>query len=908
MTLTNSDAPLRSDIRFLGNLLGETLVRQHGTELLDLVEDVRALTKRIRSDDADETRDASARLSDLLDRLDLDTTIQLVRAFSAYFYLANVAEQQHRLHGADTTGHLAAAVDRIKAADVSPAVRDDVVARLEVRPVFTAHPTEAARRSIQTKTVRIADLLRQRRDSDLSGSDRARLERRVAELVDLIWQTDELRAERPTPEDEATSVLYYLDQLFDEAVPDVYDELGHQLRSMGATLDLRAGPLTFGTWVGGDRDGNPNVTPATTLNVLQRQHEHALRNLISAVEDLAAELSPSERIMPASAQLQASLVADGNVLPAVHERFSRLSAGEPYRQKCAYIHQRLHNTREVMAGRAHRPGLDYLSPDQLLDDLAVMARSLEENHGLLIAEGMVARLMHRVAAFGFHLATMDLREHAARHHEALTELYRLSGHSDFQTLDPLERLRLLTKTIDGNTSLDPGNGQLSVAAQHTLDTFHTARRALDRYDGAIESYVISETRGPDDVLAAVVLAHLAALVDPDAGIARIGFVPLFETIDEVRRAGDILDQLLAIKPYRAIVALRGDVQEVMLGYSDSNKHAGIATSQWELYKASRELRNAALGHGVALRIFHGRGGTIGRGGGPTGEAILAQPWGTVDGYIKITEQGEVLSDKYALPHLARANLELAVASTLEASLLHREPRQPAEVLGRWYEAMDALSGAAYREYRGLIESPHLVPYFLSATPVEELAAMNIGSRPARRPGSDDVGLEGLRAIPWVFGWTQSRHIVPGWFGVGAGLVAARDSEGSEVFDEMYAIWPYFRAFVSNVEMTLAKTDLTVAARYVELVPEEHRDVFAVIEAEHDRTVEEITRITGIQLLGHNPVLKRTLEVRDIYLDPISYLQAALLSRSREADTGDPTLQRALLLTVNGLAAGLRNTG
>ncbi len=911
------DTRLRADIRLLGNLLGETLVRQEGPELLELVERVRALTKRIRGEDDDAVpAAASEELTQLLDELDLETTIQLVRAFTAFFYLANVAEQAHRLDEegarADQRGWLATAVDRIIERGVTRDVIDDVVARLELRPVFTAHPTEAARRSILTKTNRVAELLDERADPRLSGSDLARIERRLAEVIDLMWQTDELRRERPKPIDEARSAIYYFDEILREVAADLFDELDVQLERLGVRLDLAARPLHFGTWVGGDRDGNPNVTPEVTSAVLRMQHDHVLRELIAAVEQLATDLSPAETIVAVSDELQTSLAADAADLPSTYAVFSGLSAGEAYRQKAAFIHQRLRNTRTRLAEETpHRPGIDYQSPDEMLNDLRVMRRSLMDHQGELIARGLLDRLIRRVAAFGFHLATMDVREHARAHHEVLDQLYAQLGAA--YPGDGAERASVLAGELESRRPLASLSTRLDGTPAKTFETFHTIRESLDLYgDDTIESYVVSETTGPEDILAPAVLARDAGLIDLHAGFARIGFVPLFETIDEVRNAGGLLDEMLSCAPYRKIVELNGDLQEVMLGYSDSNKHAGITTSQWGLYKASRDLRDAALRHGVELRVFHGRGGTVGRGGGPTGEAIMAQPWGTVDGRIKITEQGEVIADKYGLPSLAASNLELALAATLEASLLHRTPRQPQEVLDRWNGAMDAVSDAAFRAYRALVDSPDLVPYFVTSTPVEELAAMNIGSRPARRPGggNDNVGLGGMRAIPWVFGWTQSRQIIPGWFGVGAGLAAARAAGWGDAINHMYEHWSFFRTFVSNVEMTLTKTDLAVAERYVTtLVAPEHRHVFDVIREEHERTMREVLDVTGQRrLLDRYPVLQRTLRIRDIYIDPISYLQAGLLHRARAAGETDPLLARALLLTVNGLAAGLRNTG
>lgn len=915
-----ADATLRSEIRLLGNLLGQTLVRQEGDWLLELVEQVRALVKQVRTGGENkEAARARAELVAVLSGLDLKTIISLVRAFTTYFYLANVAEQTHRLdhealRSSEGQGRLAGTVDRILAESVDAGLIRHVVDRLDVRPVFTAHPTEAARRSIRTKIVRLAGLLERRADPRVADSELARTERQIAELIDLIWQTDELRRARPTPIDEARTVVDYFDEIFREVAPDLMDELDYQLRRIGAELAPEARPLHFGTWVGGDRDGNPSVTAETTLAVLEAQHEHALRDLIAAVEELSTELSPSETLVSISDELRKSLDDDAIALPQIHQRFSRLSAGEAYRQKCAYIHQRLVTTRHRIAdGSAQQPGRDYANSAELLSELGVMYRSLQGARGGLIADGMLKRLMRRVAAFGFHLATMDIREHATKHHAALVDLYSRLGQPEYGDLDRVDRMTRLDHELAGRRPLAPAVAVLEGESERTATTFRGIRDALDRFGGAvIESYIISETRGADDVLAAVVLAREAGLVDLHSGIARIGFVPLFETIDEIRNAGEMLDQLLSCNSYRQVLTIRGDIQEVMLGYSDSSKHGGLATSQWELYRASRSLRDVALTHGVELRLFHGRGGTVGRGGGPTGEAIMAQPWGTIDGRIKITEQGEVIADKYGLPELATKNLEVQLAATLEASLLHRSSRQPDAVLDGWDEVMDAISEAAFDGYRNLIESPGLVEYFLTSTPVEELGAMNIGSRPARRPGggSDNVGLDGLRAIPWVFGWTQSRQVVPGWFGVGAGLAAARKSGAADTMQLMYQEWTFFRAFVSNVEMTLSKTDLTVAAQYVDsLVAAEHRHLFDAIRAEYELTVSEVLRITGDdELLDRNPVLRRTLAIRDVYLDPISYLQVSLLERARLGGETDPDLRRALLLTVNGLAAGLRNTG
>ena len=901
------DEQLRSDIRRLGAELGNALSRQHGSELLELVETVRGLTKSVRltGDEA-----SGEQLEQTLGSLPLVDVINLVRAFSAYFYLANVAEQSHRvgdLAMTDEDRTIGATVDRILDAGVDQDLLASVLGRLRLRPVFTAHPTEAARRTLLTKLRRVAEFLSERSDPRRTDTDRERIDRRVAELIDQIWQTDELRAHRPSPMDEARSAIFYLDQLSKDVIPDLVDEIDVQLGRLGDPSTF--GPtIRFGTWVGGDRDGNPNVTPDMTMQVLEMQHEHGLRTLIEHVEAVAEELSMSARVHGISEDLRKSLETDRQTLPEVWERFRVLNAHEPYRLKCAYVHQRLVNTRQRIAGDSrHVPGKDYLRPEHLLEELAVMKASLVDNAGHLIGTGALMRLVRSVETFGFHLATMDVREHADQHHEVLVQLYRRLD-IDYASLDRPQRLVLLQEELENRrplaSPLTPLDGQAAV----TFETFNTIRRAHERFGpGVIESYIISMTRDVDDVLAAAVLARDAGLVDLHAGSATLDIVPLFETIEELRRAGDLLDAMLSVPAYRRIVELRGNTQEVMLGYSDSNKFGGITTSQWEIYKAQRLLRNAAQKHGVTLLLFHGRGGTIGRGGGPTHQAILAQPFGTIDGGIKVTEQGEVISDKYGLPGLASRNLELALSSVLEASLLHRVSRQPKDLLARWTETMDLISQAAFGAYRGLVETEGLVEYFLSATPVDELAEMNIGSRPSRRPGGG-VGLDDLRAIPWVFGWTQSRQIVPGWFGVGTGLAAAREAGAWDIVTEMQEKWLFMQTFVSNVEMTLTKTDLAIASRYVkQLVDPAHHHLFDRITEEYVRTREEISRVTGNAPLDRLPILQRTLAVRDYYLDPLNYLQVSLLERSRSGEGGEQ-LERALLLTVNGIAAGMRNTG
>ena len=893
------DAELRNDVRQLGELLGQTLVRQEGVELLNLVEAVR---KAVREGDSGE----------LLSDLSVEDSVQLVRAFSTYFHLANVAEQVHRAHilaDARAAGGawLTRATDRILAAkeaqtpghEFSDADLALWISELNVRPVFTAHPTEAARRSILNKLGKVAMLLDQKKSPDQVA--------KLAEIVDLIWQTDELRLDRPEPLDEATNALYYLDDLFKLTVPEVLNDFSNEMKRLGIDIPVTARPISFGNWIGGDRDGNPNITGDVTRDVMLLQASHAIRATIAAMDELRQLLSISTRIVGATPELTASIKLDLENIPEFEDRFLRLNVEEPYRLKATAIVHRLALTRiRHIANAPHVPHRDYLDTDELLADLTLMRDSLFAHRGELIATGLLERTIRTVSAFGLTHATMDVREHSDAHHHVLSQLAISDGYTE---LAHDQKFNLLA--VELANPKQPDLSKVDAAAAKTIDTFTAIGEIIDRFGAtSIETYIVSMTKGADDLLAAAVLGKYVGLVDLDKNVARIGFAPLLETAAELRAAGEILEKLLANSAYRKLLTLRGDIQEIMLGYSDSNKDAGIATSQWEIHRAQRNLRDVAMKHGVRLRLFHGRGGSVGRGGGPTYEALIALPWGSIDGEIKMTEQGEVISDKFSLPSLARENVELTLAAALEATVLNRGPRQEAQDLERWSTCMQAISDNSFAQYRSLVDHPDLPAYFYASTPVEQLGNLFLGSRPSRRPDASS-GLGSLRAIPWVFGWTQSRQIVPGWYGVGSGLKAAREAGHGEVMAKMLTEWHFFNTFISNVEMTLAKTDLAMARRYVEkLVPAELQHFLANIEAEFDLTVAEINLLTKKKaLLEDQPILSRTLQVRDAYLSPLHLLQINLLNRVRtEGADADPLLIRALLLTINGVAAGLRNTG
>ncbi len=888
--MPTDDLELRSDVRRLGDLLGQSLVRQESADLLALVENVR---QAVREGDG----------AQALEGLTNDEEILLVRAFSTYFHLANIAEQVHRARelAADRAvsgSWISRAVDRI--IDAQSATQEFTFADVQgwindfsVRPVFTAHPTEASRRSVLSKLGTIAELLDQ-------PATHTR-DRRLAETVDLLWQTDELRLGRPEPLDEATNALYYLDELFANTVPEVLDDFARELERIGVIVDPTSRPLSFGTWIGGDRDGNPHITPQVTKDAIVLQTGHFIRTMLGSMDQLRQALSVSSRIAGASDELKASVATDLELLPEIEARYRRQNVEEPYRLKATAIRHRLILTqRRHSAGAPHIHGRDYKDTTELIADLMMMRESLLLHRGELIATGLLERVIRTVASFGITHATMDVREHSDAHHAVMSQLFGSAY---------LDQSSLIQSQLQAPTR--PSIDSLDATGRKTFDTFVAIRELIENFGPeVIETYIISMTKGHEDVLAPVILADIAGLISLTGDkFAKVGFAPLLETVAELRAADTILDALLSTPEYRDLVGLRGDIQEVMLGYSDSNKDAGIATSQWEIHKAQRKLRDIALKHGVTLRLFHGRGGSVGRGGGPTYDALIALPWGSIDGQIKMTEQGEVISDKYSLPALARENVELSIAAALEATVLNRAPRQSPTDLAQWSTTMDQVSESAFAQYRALIDHPDLPAYFYASTPVEQLGNLFLGSRPSRRPDAAG-GLSSLRAIPWVFGWTQSRQIVPGWFGVGSGLKAARESGAEATMQQMLKEWHFFRTFISNVEMTLAKTDLAISERYVDaLVEPELHHFLTVIKNEFTLTCSEILLLTKkSELLGDQPVLARTLAIRDQYLAPLHLLQIHLLEQVRENPDIDPTIRRALLLTINGVAAGLRNTG
>ncbi len=929
----DKDLPLIQDIRLLGRILGDVIREQEGVAAYEVVEQVRKLSVAFRRD-ADQEADRA--LKKLLKSLTGDQTVSVIRAFTYFSHLANLAEDRHHIRrravheraGSSQEGSIEVALARLRWAGIAPRTVAQTLATSYVAPVLTAHPTEVQRKSILDAEREIAQLLTQRDDIQARAqlynsakdaltprelaANEAQLRARVAQL----WQTRLLRYSKLTVADEIENALSYYESTFLREIPRIYADLERELGGNQAVASF----LRMGQWIGGDRDGNPNVSADTLALALRRQAEVALRHHLTEVHNLGRELSLSSNLVQVTPEMRA--LAERSPDTSEHR------SDEPYRRALTGIYARLAATLTDLTGgkaalHAVAPQNPYASAAEFLADLRVIEASLQSHRGAVLTAERLHPLMRAVEVFGFHLATVDLRQSSDQHEKVVAELLaKARVHADYAALPEAERRALLMTLLCDARPLRVVGAQYSELATSEIAIFETARQMRERYGAdAIRHYIISHTETVSDLLEVLLLQKEVGLMQGqlDAGArADLIVVPLFETIEDLRNAAPIMREFYQLPGIAQLVRAGGGEQDIMLGYSDSNKDGGIFTSNWELYRAEialvalfDELNAGQAGAPIRLRMFHGRGGTVGRGGGPSYQAILAQPPGTVRGQIRLTEQGEVIASKYANPEIGRRNLETLVAATLEATLL--QPTKPATKA--FLEAAGQLSQASMAAYRALVyETPGFTDYFFNSTPIREIAQLNIGSRPASRKANQRI--EDLRAIPWGFSWGQCRLTLPGWFGFGAAVQAFMNAPGKEpkaqlaLLQKMYRQWPFFRTLLSNMDMVLAKSDLALASRYSELVPDARlrKKVFAAIEQEWQRTAEALTRITGEkQRLAANTALARSIRHRFPYIDPLHHLQVELIRRWRTGQ-GDERVQTGIHICINGIAAGLRNTG
>jgi len=913
---TDKDQPLFDDIRLLGRLLGETVTEQEGKEAFGIIERIRILAIRHHRN---EDLTAREEMKALLDQLPREHTSQVVRAFSYFSHLANIAEDQHHIRRSRAhalagspprQGRLAHALHRALKSGVDAPRLARFFSTAQVVPVLTAHPTEVQRKSILDCQWKIARLLVARDRADLAPEERAGQEESLRRAILRLWQTRMLRWTKLSVMDEVVNALAFYDTTFLRELPRLYGSLEDQLARdvPGWTAQELPPFLHPGSWIGGDRDGNPFVTAEVLESAMRMQSRKALGYLLEQLHKLGAELSTTTSLIPVP-QALSELAADS-------PDQSPHRADEPYRRAIAGFYARLAATAQQLDGleaprHAVAAAEPYRNAQELAGNLDLLHQSLHGHNAGLLARGRLRRLRRAVSLFGFHLTPLDLRQNSDVHARTVAELLAVARPgTDYFALDENARVALLLQELANPRPLSVRGVRYSDETQGELAIFHSARTIHERYGrGAIENMIISMTKGVSDLLEVAVLLKEAGLLRPLEHALDVNIVPLFETIDDLANAGPIMDRLLGLNFYNQLLAGRGAMQEVMLGYSDSNKDGGYLTSGWALYRAEIALTRVFARHGIALRLFHGRGGSVGRGGGPSYQAILAQPQGAVQGQIRVTEQGEVIAHKYANPELGRRNLEVLAAATLEATLLPHEHDAPrAEFL----QAMEQLSHDAYTAYRAMVyETPGFERYFWESTVISEIAALNIGSRPASRKKS--TAIEDLRAIPWVFSWSQCRLMLPGWFGFGTAIekwVAERGDAGLALLREMMQEWGFFQTLLSNIDMVLGKSDIVIAERYSQLVTDQslREAIFPKIKAEWQRSVDGLKTITGqAELLDGNPMLKRSIRNRFPYIDPLNYLQIALLHRHRAGDT-DERVQRGIHLTINGIAAGLRNSG
>jgi phosphoenolpyruvate carboxylase len=909
--------PMRADIRLLGTILGDTVREQNGHEVFELVERARVESFRVRRSEIDR-----AEMSRMFDGIDIHLAIPIIRAFSHFALLANVAEDIHRerrraLHvGAGEPpqdSSLAATYAKLDLAELDSATVADALKGALVSPVITAHPTETRRRTVFVTQHRITQLMRLHAAGHTETDDGRNIELELRRQVLTLWQTALIRLSRLQITDEIDVGLRYYPAALFKVIPQVNAEVRHALRARWPEADLLSAPiLQPGSWIGGDRDGNPNVTSDVVRRATGSAAFTALAHYLAELADLEQELSMSARLITVTPELTA--------LAAGSDENAR--ADEPYRRALRAVRGRLTATAAEILDRRPQHELElglapYSAPAELRADLDAIDASLRTHGAALLADDRLARLRESVHVFGFHLSGLDMRQNSDVHEEVVGELLAWAGvHPDYRSLPEDERVELLAGELATRRPLVGDRAQLSDLARAELGVVAAAARAVDLYGpAAVPNYVVSMCQSVSDVLEAAILLKEAGLLDASGPepYCPVGISPLFETIDDLHNGASILQAMLDLPLYRSVVDARGGCQEVMLGYSDSNKDGGYLAANWAVYRAELTLVEVARKTGIRLRLFHGRGGTVGRGGGPSYEAILAQPPGAVNGSLRLTEQGEVIAAKYAEPQLARRNLESLVAATLESTLLDVEglgdAAEPA------YAVLDEVATLAHRAYAELVhETPGFVEYFKASTPVSEIGSLNIGSRPTSRKPTASIA--DLRAIPWVLAWSQSRVMLPGWYGTGSAFeqwIAAGpegEAERVEILHGLYQRWPFFRSVLSNMAQVLAKSDMGLAAHYAELVADEalrHR-VFDKIVHEHRRTIAMHKLITGHDdLLADNPALARSVFNRFPYLEPLNHLQVELLRRYRSGDD-DELVQRGILLTMNGLASALRNSG
>lgn len=908
--------PMREDIRLLGAILGDTVREQNGDEVFDLVERARVESFRVRRSEIDR-----AELADLFSGIDIRHAIPVIRAFTHFALLANVAEDIHRerrraVHVAagepPQDSSLAATYLKLDQADLEAAAVADALSGALVASVITAHPTETRRRTVFDTQHRVTELMRLRMHGLTHTADGRDIEVELRRNILTLWQTALVRLSRLKISDEIETGLRYYPAAFFEVIPQVNAEVRNALQARWPGHDLLEQPiLRPGSWIGGDRDGNPNVDAGVVRLATGRAAHVAFAHYFAEITALEEELSMSARLVRVSDELTALAQACGE--PA--------RADEPYRRALRVIHGRLTATgRGILDEQPEHEldlGLDaYATPEEFLADLDTVDTSLRGHGSAVLADDRLSRLREAVRVFGFHLCGLDMRQNSEVHEQVVGELLAWAGvHPDYASLPEAKRVELLAAEISTRRPLIGEGAELSELARKELDIVGAAARAVTVFGAqAVPNYIISMCESVSDLLEAAILLKEAGLLDVSGAAhgevyAPVGIVPLFETIEDLQQGSSILEAALALPVYRSIVTARGQHQEVMLGYSDSNKDGGYLAANWALYRAELDLVEAARMTGIRLRLFHGRGGTVGRGGGPSYDAILAQPPGAVNGSLRITEQGEVIAAKYAEPRIAHRNLETLLAATLESTLLDVEGL--GDEAGPAYQVLDELAALAQRAYAELVhETPGFVEYFKSSTPVSEIGALNIGSRPSSRKPTTSIA--DLRAIPWVLAWSQSRVMLPGWYGTGTAFQQwiADDETRLAVLQDLYRRWPFFRTVLSNMAQVLAKSDMGLAARYSELVEDKElrARVFDKILTEHTRTIEMYKLITGQDdLLADNPALARSVFNRFPYLEPLNHLQVELLRRYRGGDT-DERVQRGILLTMSGLATALRNSG